>query len=50
MGKIQAKFEIASWDEVPFDQGTGVAKLTEALVAKKYTGDIEGTSTNGRSG
>jgi hypothetical protein len=30
---------------VPFDEGTGVATLTEALVVKKYTGDIEGTST-----
>jgi hypothetical protein len=30
---------------VPFDEGTDIAKLTEALVAKKYTGDMEGTST-----
>ena len=40
-----AKFEISDWDEQPFDEGTGVAKLTEALVGKTYTGDIEGTST-----
>ena len=43
--RIHAQFEITSWDETPFDDGTGVAKLTEALVAKKYTGDVEGTST-----
>jgi hypothetical protein len=44
-GKVSATFEIASWDESPFDEGTGVAKLTEALVEKTYSGDIEGTST-----
>jgi hypothetical protein len=43
--QIRAQFEVTSWDETPFDEGTGVAKLTEALVAKKYTGDIEGTSS-----
>ena len=43
--QIRAQFEVTSWDETPFDQGTGIAKLTEALVAKKYTGDVEGTST-----
>jgi hypothetical protein len=43
--QIRAQFEVTSWDETPFDEETGVAKLTEALVAKKYTGDIEGTSS-----
>ena len=43
--QVSATFEIASWEEVPFDQGTGVAKLTEALVGKNYSGDVEGTST-----
>jgi hypothetical protein len=43
--QIHAQFQITSWDETPFDEGTGVAKLTEALVTKKYTGDIDGTST-----
>jgi hypothetical protein len=43
--KVSASFEVTSWDETPFDDGTGVAKLTEALVEKTYTGDIEGTST-----
>lgn len=43
--QIHAQFEITSWDETPFDHETGVARLTEALVGKKYTGDIEGTST-----
>ena len=43
--RIAAGFEIANWDETPFDDGVGVSKLTEALVAKKYSGDIDGTST-----
>ncbi|HEY3613039.1 MAG TPA: DUF3224 domain-containing protein [Gaiellales bacterium] len=43
--KLTATFEIAAWDETPFDESTGVAKLTEALVGKTYSGDIEGSST-----
>jgi len=43
--RVKAEFEIASWDETPFDEAVGVAKLTEALVEKKYSGDIEATST-----
>jgi hypothetical protein len=43
--QIKATFEIASWDENPFDEHTELAKLTEALVGKNYAGDIEGTST-----
>jgi hypothetical protein len=43
--RIEARFEIANWDEAPFDDGVGVSKLTEALVAKTYSGDIDGTST-----
>jgi hypothetical protein len=42
---IHAQFEVTSWDEQPFDESTDGAKLTEALVAKTYSGDIEGTST-----
>ena len=42
---IEATFEIASWDETPFEDGDENAKLTEALVAKQYYGDIKGTST-----
>jgi hypothetical protein len=42
---VQAQFEVTSWDEQPFDESTDGAKLTEATVAKTYSGDIEGTST-----
>ena len=42
---IEARFEVASWDETPFEGGDEAAKLTEALVSKRYNGDIEGTST-----
>ena len=42
---IEARFQIASWDEVPFEDGNEATKLTEALVAKRYEGDIKGTST-----
>ena len=41
---IEATFEIASWDETPFSDGDEDAKLTEAMVTKKYDGDIKGTS------
>ena len=42
--QISAAFEIKGWDEQPFDEAVGVAKLTKATVAKEYTGDVEGTS------
>jgi hypothetical protein len=42
---IEARFEIASWDETPFEDGNDATKLTEALVSKRYDGDIKGTST-----
>jgi Protein of unknown function (DUF3224) len=42
---IEARFEIATWDETPFDDGDDATKLTEALVSKRYEGDIRGTST-----
>ena len=42
--QISASFEIKGWDEQPFDEAVGVAKLTKATVAKEYTGDVEGTS------
>jgi len=43
--RIEAGFEIVNWEETPFDDGVGVSKLTEALVDKKYSGDVDGTST-----
>jgi hypothetical protein len=43
--QVKAQFEVTSWEEQPFDAGVGVAKLTEALVEKTYTGEIEGSST-----
>ena len=42
---IEARFEVASWDETPFEDGDDATKLTEALVSKRYDGGIEGTST-----
>ena len=42
---IEATFEIGSWDETPFEDGDEGTRLTEALVAKRYDGDIKGTST-----
>lgn len=42
--QINATFEIKGWDEQPFDEAVGVAKLTRATVAKEYSGDVEGTS------
>src|SRR5690348_4998338 len=42
---IEARFEIASWDETPLEGGDDSTKLTEARVTKRYEGDIQGTST-----
>ncbi len=42
---VSADFEIGSWEEKPFDEAVGVAKLTRASVVKTYTGDIDATST-----
>ena len=42
--KSSATFEIKGWDEQPFDEAVGVAKLTKASVVKEYAGDIEGSS------
>ena len=42
---IEAHFEVASWDETPFKGSDNATKLTEALVSKRYDGDINGTST-----
>jgi len=46
---IEATFEVSNWDETPFadggGDGAGEGKITEALVTKKYDGDIQGTST-----
>jgi len=41
---VTARFEIKSWDEHPFDEAEGLAKLTKASVTKSYSGDIEATS------
>ena len=43
--QIRATFEIGSWEETPFEGGDEETKLTEALVKKRYAGDIDGTST-----
>jgi Protein of unknown function (DUF3224) len=44
--QLSAKFEVKSWDETPFDgEQADLPKLTQALVTKEYSGDIEGTST-----
>jgi hypothetical protein len=42
--EIRATFEIKGWDEQPFDEAVGVAKLTSASVSKEYAGDIDGSS------
>jgi hypothetical protein len=43
--RIEAEFEVTGWEETPFDDRVGVSKLTEALVEKRYSGGIDGTST-----
>jgi hypothetical protein len=39
-------FEVKSWDETPFDEeDPSLPKVTRTVVAKEYSGDIEGRST-----
>ncbi len=38
----RGRFEITSWDEQPYDEIDGGAKLTRASVTQTYHGDIEG--------
>lgn len=40
---LEATFDIAGWDESPFQEWEG-GKLTRASVSTKYAGDIEGES------
>ncbi|MDG5483177.1 DUF3224 domain-containing protein [Mycolicibacterium gadium] len=40
--QIKAEFEIAGWDETPFQDGDEETKLTEALVETRYSGDVDG--------
>ncbi len=40
-----AKFQMKSWDEKPYDEIEGGPKLTRATVAKSCSGDIEGDGT-----
>jgi hypothetical protein len=41
---LTTSFEIASWDESPFDEGDGLGKLTRASVGRTYSWDIDGES------
>jgi Protein of unknown function (DUF3224) len=41
---FHATFEIDRWDENPFAEAPGTAKLTQANVTKTYSGDLAGTS------
>src|SRR5580704_15355724 len=41
---LDAKFDVEKWDETPFD-GVDAPKMTRAVVTKRYSGDIAGTST-----
>lgn len=41
--QLEAAFEIAGWDEKPFDEWEG-GKLTRASVSTRYSGGIEGGS------
>ncbi len=43
--QANAKFQMKSWDEKPYDEIEGGPKLTRATVAKSYSGDIEGDGT-----
>ncbi|HWF15596.1 MAG TPA: DUF3224 domain-containing protein [Acidimicrobiales bacterium] len=42
---MEAKFDVAKWDESSFDDQSDLPKLTRAVVVKQYSGDVEGRST-----
>lgn len=42
--KVNARFEIKTWDEKPIDDEAAERKVTRATVTKEYSGDITGTS------
>lgn len=42
---IEATFEIDDWNEDPVDDSS--PKLTETIATKRFSGDIDGTSTIG---
>lgn len=41
---LKATFDVESWEEQPFAEGSDTAKLTQATVTRKFAGDITGTS------
>lgn len=43
--RVNATFEIKSWDEKAYSEIEGAPKLTRASVMKLYRGDVEGEST-----
>ncbi len=42
---FEARFDVEQWDESTFDDQSGTPKVTRARVTKRYSGDVEGTST-----
>ncbi len=43
--QVEAKFDVAKWDESPFDDQSDAPKFDRAVVVKQYSGDVEGSST-----
>ena len=44
MAGLDATFEVKDWQENPFDEAEGAARLTRAEVQRSYRGDVTGTS------
>src|SRR5262245_21975934 len=43
--RANATFEVKGWDEKPYQEGPGSAKLTRASVRKTFQADLNGEST-----
>src|SRR3954467_9188002 len=43
--RAEGQFEIASWDQVPYDAGAEGPKLGQATVRKTFRGQLAGKST-----
>lgn len=45
MPEASGEFQVASWQEEPFDERDGAGKLTHARIAQTFTGDLAADAT-----
>ncbi len=45
MPKAIAKFDVTKWDDKPYDEPDDGPRLSQVVVHKQFTGDLQGTSS-----